>query len=109
MAQTLAPDTSVARVGHYELRQCLGEGGYGQVYEAWDQMLYRSVALKCLTITSCEPGRDQLISEARLAASSYAISRLLDPPTRSGLACLSPLPCKDSCRALAKAGRRRMA
>ncbi len=39
------------------------------MYEAWDRMLYRSVALKCLNIASSEPGREQLIGEARLAAS----------------------------------------
>lgn len=69
MAHTLAPTTNVARVGHYELRQCLGEGGYGQVYEAWDQLLHRSVALKCLAIAGGEAARAQLIQEARLAAS----------------------------------------
>lgn len=69
MAHSLAPDNSVASVGHYELRKCLGEGGFGQVYEAWDQLLYRSVALKCLNVPSAEPGRDKLIGEARLAAS----------------------------------------
>lgn len=69
MAQTLAPDSNLGNVGHYELRQSLGEGGYGQVYEAWDQMLYRSVALKCLHVADGVSGRDQLIREARLAAS----------------------------------------
>ncbi|MES2317593.1 MAG: protein kinase [Pseudomonadota bacterium] len=69
MANSLAPDLSMASVGHYQLRKCLGEGGYGQVYEAWDQMLYRSVALKCLNTPSSEPGSDKLIGEARLAAS----------------------------------------
>ena len=69
MAHSLAPESSMASVGHYQLRKCLGEGGYGQVYEAWDQMLYRLVALKCLNMSTNEPGSDKLIGEARLAAS----------------------------------------
>lgn len=69
MAQSLASDFSLGNVGHYQLRKCLGQGGYGQVYEAWDQMLYRSVALKCLTIAPSGLGSDKLIQEARLAAS----------------------------------------
>lgn len=69
MVQTLVPTSNFTRVGHYELRHCLGEGGYGKVYEAWDQILYRSVALKCLNLADSVSGRDQLIQEARLAAS----------------------------------------
>ncbi|MGK5027525.1 protein kinase domain-containing protein [Janthinobacterium sp. RB2R34] len=69
MALTLAPGSNVARVGHYELRQCLGEGGYGQVYEAWDHLLYRSVALKRLTLAGRDADGSKLLGEARLAAS----------------------------------------
>lgn len=66
MPHSLDSDSTVT-VGHYELRKCLGSGGFGQVYEAWDQLLYRPVALKCLSVA---PGSgDKLISEARLAAS----------------------------------------
>lgn len=38
-----------------------------------------------------------------LAGAWCTFSASADPPTRSGLACLSPLPCIDSYRALAKA------
>ncbi|MEM9073370.1 MAG: serine/threonine-protein kinase, partial [Myxococcota bacterium] len=34
------------RLGHYEVRGILGEGGFGIVYEAWDLRRSRSVALK---------------------------------------------------------------
>ena len=35
-----------ARVSHYELRQLLGRGGMGEVYEAFDLKAKRPVALK---------------------------------------------------------------
>lgn len=56
-------------IGHYELRKCLGAGGFGQVYEAWDKILGRSVALKFLTAPPGQCSRNQLVAEARLAAS----------------------------------------
>jgi serine/threonine-protein kinase len=68
MVQSNAALTDLS-IGHYELRKCLGEGGFGQVYEAWDQMLCRSVALKFLTAPPGQCRRDQLVAEARLAAS----------------------------------------
>lgn len=54
-------------LGHYRIRRKLGEGGFGQVYEAWDMWLHRLVALKVL-----RPGRkvdrDRVLAEARPAA-----------------------------------------
>ena len=35
-------------VGHYEIRELLGEGGIGQVHAAYDTMLDREVAIKSL-------------------------------------------------------------
>jgi serine/threonine-protein kinase len=52
---------------HYELRARLGEGGFGEVYEAWDTRLHRSVAIK--TIRSGGAASTDLVREARLAAS----------------------------------------
>jgi serine/threonine-protein kinase len=51
---------------HYQLGQCLGEGGFGQVFEAWDSKLHRKVAVKILKNSAT--GID-LLKEARLAAS----------------------------------------
>jgi serine/threonine-protein kinase len=52
---------------HYELRARLGEGGFGEVYEAWDTRLHRSVAIK--TIRHGSAANTDLVREARLAAS----------------------------------------
>jgi serine/threonine-protein kinase len=53
--------------GHYELRARLGEGGFGEVHEAWDTRLHRSVAIKAIRHGGTT-GTD-LVREARLAAS----------------------------------------
>jgi serine/threonine-protein kinase len=53
--------------GHYELRGRLGEGGFGEVHEAWDTRLHRSVAIKAIRHAGAA-GSD-LVREARLAAS----------------------------------------
>ena len=39
-------------LGHYRIKRKLGEGGFGQVYEAWDLWLQRTLAIKVL-----RPGR----------------------------------------------------
>jgi serine/threonine protein kinase/tetratricopeptide (TPR) repeat protein len=40
--------TEPNRIGHYELRDCIGRGGMGLVYRARDTKLDRQVAIKCL-------------------------------------------------------------
>ena len=42
---TAGPPDSTLVVGHYQVRGCIGQGGYGEVYEAWDSKLRRSVAI----------------------------------------------------------------
>ncbi len=75
MAATTLPEANKAsdqaprrgQSGHYELRTRLGEGGFGEVHEAWDTRLHRSVALKAIRDGGAT-GTD-LVREARLAAS----------------------------------------
>lgn len=54
--------------GHYVVRARLGEGGHGEVYEAWDSKLQRSVAIKRIKHDGTATGED-LVREARMAAS----------------------------------------
>jgi serine/threonine-protein kinase len=75
MAATTLPEANKAsdlaprrgQSGHYELRARLGEGGFGEVHEAWDTRLHRSVAIKAIR-HGAATGTD-LVREARLAAS----------------------------------------
>ncbi len=61
--------TDTVTLSHYQIRSRLGEGGFGEVYEAWDSKLCRSVAIKRLKNLSSEQHPESLIKEARLAAS----------------------------------------
>jgi len=73
-----APETDVeqqpttAHIGRYALKGLLGHGGLGQVHEAWDPLLSRSVAVKTLQLNVPTPERVSLdglfLNEARAAA-----------------------------------------
>jgi serine/threonine protein kinase len=63
------PD-SLGRLGHYEILQVLGKGGFGIVFRAFDDVLQRVVAIKVmapqLAVTS--PARKRFLREARTSA-----------------------------------------
>jgi len=65
----------MARVGHYELRELLGEGGIGRVYAGFDTVLEREVAIKSL--------RPELLNDSnfltRFRAEATSLARLNHP------------------------------
>ena len=69
LAPPSRPD-SLGRLGHYEVLQVLGRGGFGIVFRAFDDMLQRVVALKVLVpqIAATSPARKRFLREARSSA-----------------------------------------
>jgi len=70
---TLQHRPTLSQVGRYALKEPLGIGGLGQVHEAWDPLLSRSVAVKTLQLhadASTQAALDAMfLNEARAAAS----------------------------------------
>src|SRR5579863_7461177 len=63
------PD-SLGRIGHYEVLQVLGHGGFGIVFRAFDDVLHRVVAVKVLSpqMAATSPARKRFLREARSSA-----------------------------------------
>jgi serine/threonine-protein kinase len=63
---------TISHIGRYALKGVLGIGGLGQVHEAWDPLLSRTVAVKTLQFDiapdSRQPLDDLFLNEARAAA-----------------------------------------
>ncbi len=61
---------ALGRLGHYEVLQVLGRGGFGIVFRAFDEMLQRVVALKVMApqLAATSPARKRFLREARSSA-----------------------------------------
>ena len=72
IAAAPAAEPLPTHIGRYVLRAELGRGGLGTVYDAWDPMLSRPVAIKTLQLDAAVPERVSLdalfLNEARAAA-----------------------------------------
>ena len=69
----LTPSTrpdSLGRLGHYEMLQVLGKGGFGIVFRAFDETLQRVVAVKVMApqMAATSPARKRFLREARSSA-----------------------------------------
>ncbi len=69
LAPATRPD-SLGRLGHYEVLEVLGRGGFGIVVRAFDQVLERVVAVKVLApeLAAAPAARRRFLREARTAA-----------------------------------------
>lgn len=66
LAPATRPD-SLGRIGHYEVLQVLGQGGFGIVFRTFDEVLHRVVAVKVLApqMAATSPARKRFLREAR--------------------------------------------
>jgi TolB-like protein len=71
-ADDALPPPMTGAIGHYEIRNRLGVGGMGEVYEAYDRRLRRTVAIKL--VPSGDPR-----AQARLWREAQHASRLSHP------------------------------
>ena len=69
LAPATRPD-SLGRIGHYDVLQVLGNGGFGIVFRAFDDVLHRVVAVKVLSpqMAATSPARKRFLREARSSA-----------------------------------------
>ena len=62
--------------GQYEIRQVLGRGGFGVIYQAFDKNLQVMVAVKEIYSNNTEE-RKRAIREARITASLYELDGIV--------------------------------
>ncbi|MBI2311258.1 MAG: protein kinase [Betaproteobacteria bacterium] len=70
--------TDAFKIGKYEIRGRLGEGGMGVVYEGHDPVIQRIVALKCIEKSKLDPAEAQFILD-RFRREAQAAGRLVHP------------------------------
>lgn len=58
-----------SQFGNYKLMRLIGQGGFANVYKAWDTKLHRWVAIKVLRSTVTFEQREAFLKEARIMAS----------------------------------------
>ncbi|MFN3152505.1 protein kinase domain-containing protein [Bremerella sp.] len=67
--QSLEAVPAIGLFGHFELRECVGEGGFGTVWKAFDTRLERTVAIKLMrNCLAGERERNMFEREARSLA-----------------------------------------
>ena len=68
----IAAEPTLSHIGRYALKRRIGKGGLGTVFEAWDPLLSRTVAVKTLHLDDAANARTPLdgliLNEARTAA-----------------------------------------
>ncbi len=62
------------RIGHCSVRQKIGQGGRGVVYEGWDERLERKIAIKVIRDVSLSTE-----ARARLWREARSLARVNDP------------------------------
>jgi serine/threonine protein kinase len=65
--------TAGTKLGRYEIRSKLGEGGMGEVYRAYDEAMHREVAIKLLP-AALSADKDRLARLEREAHSAGALN-----------------------------------
>lgn len=64
-------------IDRYQIHECLGVGGMGVIYSAWDPELERKLALKLVRVRTSE--RNSTRARARLLREARALARLRHP------------------------------
>ena len=70
LLETPTQPGTLGRLGHYEIREVVGSGGFGVVLKAFDEKLQRIVAIKLMSaqMAATSPARKRFLREAWSAA-----------------------------------------